>query len=116
VTFSTPNTESERCGLLFHDLATPEERAVETPCLTDPALLPDGSVVASAVATRPGDPLATDREIVVISPAGALAVLTANATDDLEPSAVGGDRVAFTRRLATRYARFPRSAACVVNR
>ena len=116
VTFSTPNTESERCGLLFHDLATPEERAVETPCLTDPALLPDGSVVASAVATRPGDPLATDREIVVISPAGALAVLTANATDDLEPSAVGGDRVVFTRRLATRYARFPRSAACVVNR
>jgi len=113
-TYAAPSTQSPgECGVLFHDVASAAERIVVTPaCLTDPALLPDGSVAASAIVTSEGDPSATDREIVVVSPDGALEVLTANETDDLEPSAVGSRAVAFTRRLPTRYARFPRSAAC----
>jgi len=57
------------------------------------------------------DPSATDREIVVVSPNGALSVLTANDTHDVGPTSLGSRGVAFTRRLPTR---FPRSAACRV--
>ena len=117
-TYATPADDGPpECGLLSHDLVTGEEVAAPTPtCLLDPVLLADGAVAGSAVATKAGDPLPTDREIVVYSSDGTLEVLTANDTDDLEPTPIGGDELGFTRRLPNRYARFPRSAACRARR